>query len=163
MLGAVGREVELEHLRRCFDKALTGVRQVVFVTGEAGLGKTTVVEAFLAQVGDREAFRIGRGQCIEHYGVGEAYLPVLESLGRLCQAAGGAESGDDAPASGGAPAVGAAAVIRLPEDGVSLRDVQYELVRQAMERTGGNQTKAAQLLRISRDALRYKIKSFGLT
>jgi predicted ATPase/DNA-binding winged helix-turn-helix (wHTH) protein len=91
MLGAVGREVELEHLRRCFDKALTGVRQVVFVTGEAGLGKTTVVEAFLAQVGDREAFRIGRGQCIEHYGVGEAYLPVLESLGRLCQAAGGAE------------------------------------------------------------------------
>jgi DNA-binding protein Fis len=46
--------------------------------------------------------------------------------------------------------------------GISLRDVQYELVRQALERTGGNQTKAAQLLRISRDALRYKMKSFGL-
>src|SRR5215471_498514 len=87
-LDAVGREVELGHLRRWFDKALTGARQVVFVTGEAGLGKTTVVEAFLAQVRDREALRIGRGQCIEHYGVGEAYLPVLESLGRLCQAAG---------------------------------------------------------------------------
>ncbi len=56
----------------------------------------------------------------------------------------------------------AAALIRLPEAGVSLRDVQFELVRQALERTGGNQTKAAQLLRISRDALRYKMKSFGL-
>jgi len=90
-------------------------------------------------------------------------LDVTDLPEEILQAAGGAEWGDDAPASGGAPAVGAAAVIRLPEDGVSLRDVQYELVRQAMERTGGNQTKAAQLLRISRDALRYKIKSFGLT
>jgi DNA-binding NtrC family response regulator len=61
-----------------------------------------------------------------------------------------------------AKAGSAAALIRLPEAGVSLRDVQFELVRQALERTGGNQTKAAQLLRISRDALRYKMKSFGL-
>jgi hypothetical protein len=34
--------------------------------------------------------RIGRGQCIEHYGTGEAYLPVLEALGRLCRQADGA-------------------------------------------------------------------------
>jgi DNA-binding winged helix-turn-helix (wHTH) protein len=88
---SVGREAELGHLHRWLDTALTGVRQVVFVTGEAGLGKTTVVGAFLAQAGDREALWIGRGQCIEHYGVGEAYLPVLESLGRLCRAPGGAE------------------------------------------------------------------------
>jgi len=86
---AVGREAEFGQLHRWLDTVLTGARQVVFVTGEAGLGKTTVVEAFLAQARDREAFRIGRGQCIEHYGVGEAYLPVLESLGRLCQASGG--------------------------------------------------------------------------
>jgi DNA-binding NtrC family response regulator len=63
----------------------------------------------------------------------------------------------------GAKAGSAAGLIRLPEAGVSLRDVQFELVRQALERTGGNQTKAAQLLRISRDALRYKMKSFGLS
>jgi len=56
----------------------------------------------------------------------------------------------------------AAALIRLPEAGISLRDVQVELLRQALERTGGNQTKAALLLRISRDTLRYKMKSFGL-
>src|SRR5262249_50734965 len=32
---------------------------------------------------------IGRGQCIEHYGAGEPYLPVLEAMGRLCRAPAG--------------------------------------------------------------------------
>src|SRR5262249_46745491 len=61
----------------------------VFVSGEPGIGKTSVVEAFLHQVRDRAEssaqgqILIGTGQCIEHYGEGEAYLPVLEALGRL--------------------------------------------------------------------------------
>jgi len=66
-------------------------------------------------------------------------------------------------ASSSARPINAAALIQLPEEGVSLREVQYELVRQSLERTHGNQTKAAQLLRISRDTLRYKMKSFGLS
>jgi DNA-binding NtrC family response regulator len=48
--------------------------------------------------------------------------------------------------------------IRLPADGVSLEDVEMSLVRQALERSGGNQTKAAELLDISRDQLRYRMK-----
>ena len=52
--------------------------------------------------------------------------------------------------------------IVLPDGGVSLREVERELVRQALDRTAGNQTRAAKLLRISRDALRYKMKSYGL-
>jgi hypothetical protein len=48
-------------------------------------GKTALVEAFLAQVAAKGAAWIGRGQSIEHYGVGEAYLPLLEALGRLCR------------------------------------------------------------------------------
>jgi two-component system, NtrC family, response regulator AtoC len=71
-------------------------------------------------------------------------------------------AGEEPAPGGGAPSSGAAQLVCLPEEGVSFRDVQYELVRQALERTGGNQTKAAQLLRISRDALRYKMRSFGL-
>ena len=67
------------------------MRQVVFVTGEAGLGKTTLVEAFVAEVGNHGSLWIGHGQCVEHYGAGEAYLPVLEALGRLCRGAGGQE------------------------------------------------------------------------
>ena len=43
----VGRDVELAHLQRLFEKALTGERQIVFVTGEPGIGKTTLVEEFL--------------------------------------------------------------------------------------------------------------------
>ena len=61
----------------------------MFVTGEPGIGKTTLVETFLAQIARRAALRIGRGQCVEQYGAGEAYLPVLEALGRLGRAAGG--------------------------------------------------------------------------
>ena len=64
-------------------------RQLVFVTGEPGIGKTALVEAFLAQIGLGEPLRIGRGQCVEQYGAGEAYLPVLEALGRLGREAAG--------------------------------------------------------------------------
>lgn len=47
---------------------------------------------------------------------------------------------------------------RLPAAGVSLEEVEMSLVRQAFERSGGNQTKAAELLEISRDQLRYRLK-----
>jgi predicted ATPase/DNA-binding winged helix-turn-helix (wHTH) protein len=81
----VGREPELAQLHEWLEKALSGERQIVFITGEPGIGKTTLVEAFLEQVAANAPLRIGRGQCIEHYGAGEAYLPVLEALGRLCR------------------------------------------------------------------------------
>src|SRR5262245_41056468 len=87
----VGREEELTCLHAWLALALRGVRQVVFVTGEAGLGKTTVVEAFVAELGDHGPLWIGHGQCVEHYGAGEPYLPVLEALGRLCRGPGGKE------------------------------------------------------------------------
>ena len=48
--------------------------------------------------------------------------------------------------------------IPLPSDGLSLEEVEMSLVRQALERSGGNQTKAAELLDISRDQLRYRMK-----
>lgn len=47
---------------------------------------------------------------------------------------------------------------RLPADGVSLDGVEMSLVSQAIERSGGNQTRAAELLDISRDQLRYRLK-----
>jgi DNA-binding winged helix-turn-helix (wHTH) protein len=79
----VGREAELRQLQRWLEKALSGERQLILVTGEPGIGKTALVDLFVDHVRSTSQGRIGRGQCIEHYGEGEAYLPVLEALGQI--------------------------------------------------------------------------------
>jgi DNA-binding winged helix-turn-helix (wHTH) protein/tetratricopeptide (TPR) repeat protein len=79
----VGREEELGTLQQELEAALAGERRTVFVTGEAGIGKTTLVEAFLVQAGN-DGPLLASGFCLEHRGAGEAYMPVLEALGRLC-------------------------------------------------------------------------------
>jgi DNA-binding winged helix-turn-helix (wHTH) protein/predicted ATPase len=86
----VGRGAELEDLHKSLELSLKGRRQIVFVTGEPGIGKTTLVEEFLRQeqVAHNDLW-LGRGQCVEHYGTGEAYLPLLDALGRLCREPGG--------------------------------------------------------------------------
>jgi PAS domain S-box-containing protein len=60
----------------------------------------------------------------------------------------------------GGPAAAAAADI--PSDGLSLEDNERSLLARALEKTNGNQTQAARLLRITRDTLRYKMKKFNL-
>src|SRR5262249_22217583 len=85
----VGRDRELAELRVRMDRALAGQRQLVFITGEPGIGKTAFVDAFLTEVGEAGEVRVGRGQCVGQYGAGEAYLPLLEALGRLGREAGG--------------------------------------------------------------------------
>lgn len=52
-------------------------------------------------------------------------------------------------------------IATLPSEGVSLESVEFDLARQAIERTGGNLTRAAKLLDISRDQLRYKLRKAG--
>ncbi len=84
----VGREAELARLQSWSALVIEGRRRIVFVAGEAGIGKTTFVRAFLDSLSGSAA-RIGRGQCVEQYGAGEPYMPVLEALTRLCQEAGG--------------------------------------------------------------------------
>jgi predicted ATPase/DNA-binding winged helix-turn-helix (wHTH) protein len=79
----VGYETELARLHGCFAAAQRGARQLVFVTGEAGIGKTTVVDAFLASLATQAPCWVAWGQCLAQYGAGEAYLPVLDALGRL--------------------------------------------------------------------------------
>lgn len=52
---------------------------------------------------------------------------------------------------------------RLPPAGVHLEQLERDLVQQALERAGGNQTRAAGLLGLNRDQIRYRIEKFGLT
>lgn len=81
----VGRARAMDTLRNSLQSASKGERQLVFVTGEQGMGKTTVVEAFLREVA-AGGVQIGRGQCLEGYGVvPEPYYPVLEALGLLAK------------------------------------------------------------------------------
>jgi DNA-binding winged helix-turn-helix (wHTH) protein/tetratricopeptide (TPR) repeat protein len=89
--GLVGREAELAQLQQCWAQARQGRRQVVFITGEAGIGKTTLVDAFVAQMAATAVVWSARGQCIEHYGAGEPYLPLLEALGQWGRGPDGAQ------------------------------------------------------------------------
>jgi DNA-binding winged helix-turn-helix (wHTH) protein/predicted ATPase len=79
----VGRGGELDRLRAALERARGGDRQVVFVTGEPGIGKTTLVEGFLGVPSRGVPPRVAVGQCVESYGTGDPYLPILEALERL--------------------------------------------------------------------------------
>ncbi len=84
----IGRETELNKLYQALEKACYGDRQIVFVTGESGIGKTTLINAFLDYIASLKSVYIAQGQCIEYYGSGEAYLPVFEALSGFCRAIG---------------------------------------------------------------------------
>jgi predicted ATPase/DNA-binding winged helix-turn-helix (wHTH) protein len=87
----VGRAGMLETLRACLHRAMHGQRQLVFVTGEPGIGKTALVDAFQQQaMVEVPGLLLARGQCLEGYGGMEAYYPMLEALGELWRGAGGA-------------------------------------------------------------------------
>src|SRR5215813_6171854 len=79
----VAREAEVATLHQWLAQALQGERHLGFITGEAGIGKTTLVDTFVAQLAGQMPMWIGHGQCIEQYGAGEAYLPLLEALGQM--------------------------------------------------------------------------------
>ncbi len=81
--GFVGRARELDRMRDWCAEAHRGRRRIGFVAGEAGIGKSALVEALLAGLAADGGVLIARGQCVEQYGAGEAYLPILEALGRL--------------------------------------------------------------------------------
>jgi predicted ATPase/DNA-binding winged helix-turn-helix (wHTH) protein len=81
----VGRQREVAWLQECWVWALAGRRQLGVLSGEAGIGKTTVVDHFVASLAPHGEVGVGRGQCVDTYGDGEPYLPMLEALGQLGQ------------------------------------------------------------------------------
>jgi predicted ATPase/DNA-binding winged helix-turn-helix (wHTH) protein len=79
----VDREDEMRRLHALAQFAAAGQRQVVFVTGGAGIGKTALVDAFLNDVAPGSVI-VARGQCVEAIGEKEQYYPVMEALSQLC-------------------------------------------------------------------------------
>jgi tetratricopeptide (TPR) repeat protein len=81
----VGRQGEVEWLQERWMWAIEGRRQFGVLSGEAGIGKTTVVDLFVASLPKPHEVGVGWGQCVETYGDGEPYRPMLEALGQLGQ------------------------------------------------------------------------------
>jgi DNA-binding winged helix-turn-helix (wHTH) protein/predicted ATPase len=85
----VAREAALRVLAHALGAAHAGTRRLVFITGEPGIGKSALLDAFLAESESAEHTLIAIGHCVEQHGIGEPYLPVLEALGRLGRSASG--------------------------------------------------------------------------
>jgi predicted ATPase/tRNA A-37 threonylcarbamoyl transferase component Bud32 len=86
----VGRQNELAELRAALDSVVAGRGLFVCVTGEPGIGKTTLVEDFLAELSaSGRICTVGRGRCSERVAGAEAYLPLLEALESLVRGEGG--------------------------------------------------------------------------
>jgi predicted ATPase len=80
----VGRQKERAELRAGFESAAGGRGLLYGVSGEPGIGKTTLVEDFLAELNaNKRRCTIARGRCSERLAGTEAYLPILEALDSL--------------------------------------------------------------------------------
>src|SRR5262245_60548013 len=86
----VGRQNELAELRRAFESAAAGQGLLLCVTGEPGIGKTTLVEDFLGELAATgHLCALARGRCSERLAGTEAYLPILEALESTLEGVGG--------------------------------------------------------------------------
>ena len=80
--GTVDRADAFAHLRDAWRIAEAGTRQLAWVAGEAGTGKSTLIERFIDEVGEASC---AHGQCVANYGETEPYLAILEALTALCR------------------------------------------------------------------------------
>jgi predicted ATPase len=82
--GFVNRAEELSRLQAEFDCVAGSERRVVFVTGEAGIGKTALIDTFSRGGNFALPVALARGQCVPGVAAKEEYYPVMEALGQLC-------------------------------------------------------------------------------
>jgi DNA-binding SARP family transcriptional activator len=80
----VGRKTELDQLSSILDRCLEGHGQFVFISGEPGLGKTTLMTAFARQaLVDHNELVVAQGNCSAFSGQDDPYLPFRELLSQL--------------------------------------------------------------------------------
>ena len=87
--GLIGRDVELSTLWASLAAAESGSRQLMLISGEPGIGKTAIVEAFLSRL-DGTIELLGVGQC-NPVGAGEPYAPLLDAVFDLAKGSAAAE------------------------------------------------------------------------
>lgn len=80
----VARLEELDRLNTMTEKTFTGKGQVVFVKGEAGCGKTALIQEFIRRAHKEQSeLIVAYGKCNAHTGIGDPYLPFIEILSLL--------------------------------------------------------------------------------
>lgn len=80
----VGREHEMQGLESLLENTISGAGRIVFISGEAGLGKTSLASQFVEKTTQRgNGIVCLSGHCVEQYGASEAYLPFLNAFGKL--------------------------------------------------------------------------------
>ncbi len=128
----VGRVGELGRLRTALRQAAAGRRVVLLVSGEAGGGKTALIEQALAEAATDPAVYIARGYCPESDDSREAALPIVEAMTRLVRAqpAFGAMLRRCAPSwAAMLPALGRAGMrVRRPDGAAPARHALREIV-----------------------------------
>jgi len=83
----VERGAALTWLQRQLLAAQGGSTRLALLAGEAGIGKTSLVERFAQAAAEGQAMSVAFGQCVEHTASVEPYLPLLDALSALCRAA----------------------------------------------------------------------------
>ncbi|MGI9065044.1 MAG: serine/threonine-protein kinase PknK [Pyrinomonadaceae bacterium] len=82
----VGRGPELSRLEGLLQQAVDGAGRIVFISGEPGIGKTSLSDEFLRRARARfPGLSVSRGRCVEQYGTGEAYLPFLDAISGMLE------------------------------------------------------------------------------
>ena len=81
--GVIGRAAELEALAEAFEGAKSRRASMMCVSGEPGIGKTTLIEAFLRGLSGSQAHVVALGRCSERLAGAEAYLPLLDAIDDL--------------------------------------------------------------------------------
>lgn len=77
-------DVELAQLLEAFEDAADGKRRLVFLNGEPSIGKTALIERFLAKI-RHPKFAVLRARCVQLGGAVEPFLPLLEALELRCR------------------------------------------------------------------------------
>ncbi len=85
----IGRDDELDFLKTQVELLASGQRRVVFVTGDAGIGKTALVDSFCLRIDPSVGASVSRGQCVQCIGATEEYYPVTETICQLVSGARG--------------------------------------------------------------------------
>lgn len=89
----IGRAAQLSALREALVQTSNGQPKIVFVHGEAGIGKTALVEAFCNDMSHKHV-SLSYGRCIEGFGGTEPFYPIIEALSRLIKGANGSKVQD---------------------------------------------------------------------